>query len=244
VCGLDFTDKAYCWGYNTNDIVAHGSGVANNITPILAWTTILEGITDISIGNGNTCIVTSSNKAYCNGSNGNYESTGLATISNKLLVSGTLLFKAIYITDSHSCAITTGNEAYCWGDNVNGEIGNNSATTKFSTPQKVLGGLFFKELAPYANRGTCGITLSGKAYCWGNGSQGMIGDGVNASANKVPVAVNTTELFQSIVSSPTSVCAENSSSAVYCWGRNNGEFYTNTGVTLSTTYGTPVKVSP
>jgi hypothetical protein len=56
------------------------------------------------------------------------------------------------------------------------------------TPQLVLGGHTFKQIAPAVSH-TCAITTSGAAYCWGLNSLGELGIGTTTPSS-TPVAVS------------------------------------------------------
>ena len=76
-----------------------------------------------------------------------------------------------------------------------------------------------------SNLHTCAIASDNKAYCWGNGSGGRLGNSSTASSS-VPVAVNTTgvlagKTIKQISASNLHTCAIASDDKAYCWGYNN-----------------------
>src|SRR2546422_433456 len=137
-------------------------------------------LAEFSAGGVHTCGVTTSDGAFCWGSNSNgqlggsaaseceisyYYGTGVPCSTTAVLVAGGFTFAAVSAGRSHTCGLTTGGAAYCWGDNVQGQLGNGS-TTSSGTPVPVAGGLMFGAVS--AGDGfTCGLTASGAAYCWG-----------------------------------------------------------------------------
>ena len=126
---------------------------------------------------------------------------------------------------SNTCAVASDNKAYCWGNNIYGALGNNS-TTNFSIPvavntEGVLAGKIIKSISD-SNIHTCAIASDDKAYCWGAGSSGQLGNGTT-SMTKVPVAVNTTgvlagKTIKQISAGTSHTCAIASDDKVYCWG--------------------------
>jgi alpha-tubulin suppressor-like RCC1 family protein len=66
-----------------------------------------------------------------------------------------------------------------------------------SIPTKLPGNLRFAQLSTYG-RHTCGITLDGKAYCWGYNGWGALGSGSNATESATPMAVAGNIAFRSI----------------------------------------------
>jgi alpha-tubulin suppressor-like RCC1 family protein len=80
--------------------------------------------------------------------------------------------------------------------------------------------LFFNQISA-GDYYSCGRTMSaGKLYCWGNNSNGQLG---NASLNtkKRPTAVSSTLQFTWVSSGPSHTCAIASDAKAYCWGSNN-----------------------
>lgn len=72
---------------------------------------------------------------------------------------------------------------------------------------------------------TCGLTIAGKAYCWGRDNAGQLGNGELENQVK-PVAVEDTPdgatKYASIATGSSHTCALSTAGKVYCWG--NGEF--------------------
>jgi alpha-tubulin suppressor-like RCC1 family protein len=88
------------------------------------------------------------------------------------------------------------------------------------------------------NRTTCGVTTTGRAYCWGDGTQFQLGTG-STSGTSSPVAVNTVQTFQSINVGWGHACAVNNLGSGFCWGQNN---FGQVGDGTTTNVPTPVAV--
>ena len=72
-----------------------------------------------------------------------------------------------------------------------------------------------------AGRGyACGVTTSGRAYCWGNGYSGKLGDGTAASST-TPVAVLGGHSFSSVSAGVMDTCGITPSDQAFCWGDNH-----------------------
>ena len=126
---------------------------------------------------------------------------------------------------SRACAISLSNRAYCWGSGSSGQLGNNS-TTNSSIPVAVnttgvLAGKAIKQISTGFSH-TCAIASDDKAYCWGSGSSGQLGN--NSTTNSsIPVAVNTTgvlagKTIKQISAGTSHTCAIASDDKAYCWG--------------------------
>jgi alpha-tubulin suppressor-like RCC1 family protein len=66
----------------------------------------------------------------------------------------------------------------------------------------------------------CALSVSGVAYCWGQGSYGSLGDGSTIS-NPTPVAVHQGDLtFVALSASGQHTCGLTGGGVPYCWGLN------------------------
>ncbi len=63
----------------------------------------------------------------------------------------------------------------------------------------------------------CVLDAAGAARCWGDGDEGMLGDG-NAQTSGTPVFVAGGHIFSSIVAGDDHTCAIDTDGAAWCWG--------------------------
>lgn len=141
-------------------------------------------------------------------------------------VVGNLMSKLVVAGPGHACALTTDGVAYCWGYNGNGQLGNNDTTSVGEpAPVAVTGGLTFQSLSLSKVAGTsCGLSTSGAAYCWGENSQGQLGDGTTIR-RLTPTAVAGGLTFTSLAMGNAHVCGVATNGTAYCWGTSpNGAF--------------------
>jgi alpha-tubulin suppressor-like RCC1 family protein len=86
--------------------------------------------------------------------------------------------------------VTTDGTAYCWGYNGYGQLGNAAAQFTLDPnprPLPVSGGLTFATVSTgYLH--TCGVTTLDAVYCWGDNSEGELGDG-STTIHPTPVRV-------------------------------------------------------
>jgi prepilin-type N-terminal cleavage/methylation domain-containing protein len=125
----------------------------------------------------------------------------------------------------HNCATNSINVAYCWGYNNNGQLGNNS-TTESHVPVAVnTAGVLSGKTISSISAGdvtSCAIASDNKAYCWGHGSYGDLGNNSTAQST-VPVAVYTSGVLSGKTILSISVgsgfaCVIASDNKAYCWG--------------------------
>jgi alpha-tubulin suppressor-like RCC1 family protein len=136
---------------------------------------------------------------------------------------------------NHSCGITGSGAAWCWGANFLGQLGEGGAVTFSDEPVAVAGGHSFASLDAGAYF-TCGVTTSSAAYCWGQNSDGRLGDGTFTTSNApVPVAG---PLFSSVTAGGAHACAVEPGGAGHCWGSNgNGQLGDGTTTASNTPVG-------
>ena len=234
-CAIE-TGQAYCWGPGGGQL-GDGSTAASGIPVAVDTTSALAGKTlaQVSAGDGFTCALDTSGRAYCWGVNDHGElgdgNTAGTTEPVAVDTSGALAGKTltqISAGQQHACALDTAGKAYCWGLNIYGALGDGT-TTDSSIPvavdtSGVLAGKMLTNLAG-GETSTCALDASGAAYCWGDNDLGELGDGTTANST-VPVTVDlpgkTLTSITGSVSART-FCALDSSGSAYCWGFRNSD---------------------
>ncbi|NBT26149.1 MAG: RCC1 repeat-containing protein [Actinobacteria bacterium] len=68
---------------------------------------------------------------------------------------------------------------------------------------------------------SCGLTVAGKAYCWGDNSAGQLGDGTTGTPRTTPAAVGVGMVFASLAAGAAHTCGLTSEGVAYCWGGND-----------------------
>ena len=247
-CGLNAIGKAYCWGRGADGQLGNNGSTDSSIPVAVVAVTGLAtntlNFSSISTGDAHPCGITTAGKAYCwgNGGNGrlgsNFPSDPNLPIPTTVVgtngtTTNTLDFSSISAGDAHTCGITTAGKAYCWGYGGTGQLGNNDPNNAASKiPVAVVGTdgttispLDFSSISAGGSH-TCGITTASKAYCWGYGFNGRLGNNdPNNAASKTPVAVvgtdgtttNTLD-FSSIGAGASHTCGITTAGKAYCWG--------------------------
>ena len=229
-CATTDTAEVYCWG-RIPSTDPYGS-LLPRIMP-----------EPVQIGSGMVAVVASANSEYCS-----VDSAGLAycwtlqyyyPFSGPVVppirepVSTNLHFTTVRVAANHACGLVQSGHAYCWGSQIFGQLGDGGgAATNQSTPYPVVGGLVFESLAvgsvAHSDIGgqmggfTCGVTVGGKAYCWGSNYYAQLGSGPynNGSVNSPqPVAGGIN--FTGLRAGADHVCGLAVGGAAYCWGDNS-----------------------
>jgi alpha-tubulin suppressor-like RCC1 family protein len=242
-CAVTSAGTAYCWGNNGNGQLGDGT-TTNSTIPVLVsgehiWASIDASIS-VDGGYLHTCGVTTDGAGYCWGSN-TYGQLGDGTNTQRLepvLVTGGLMFTSISAASTHTCGVTTTGQAYCWGWNGIGQLGNGSEEDS-NVPVTVSGELTFSSISAKGFSHSCGVTTTGKAYCWGENSLGQLGDSTTINS-AVPVAVSGGLIFSSISGGRSYNCGLTSAGIGYCWGNNS---YGQLGNGTTTHSPVPVAVS-
>ena len=160
-----------------------------------------------------------------------------ATVTRVIVIK----YRSISSGTMHACDIASGGIVWCWGLNgAEGRIGNAQLgeSVMSNVPVKLPGDLRFAQLSTYG-RHTCGVTLAGKAYCWGYNGWGGLGSGSNASQSATPMEVAGNLTFRSVSAGADHTCGVTTDNRAYCWGNNDWR-QLGTGTVFS---GTPVLVS-
>lgn len=123
--------------------------------------------------------------------------------------------------DDFNCALDDNDDVYCWGSNKRGQLGNKTKDDKVSQPMKVdiTDKIDFKKIYTKAHY-ACALDENGYAYCWGDGSNGEVGNGEKGKFDK-PQKVKTDIKFNRLSMARTYTCGiAKKTNEVYCWGKS------------------------
>lgn len=201
----------------------------------------------VAAGTSHTCFLNGSGAVKCmgNGIDGQLGDGNSADSATPVQVQG-LTGGAFDVSagEDHSCAIVSDGNVMCWGKNDRGQLGdgtnNNSATPVHVS--NLSGAVAIKSSYYF----TCALVKdtdmpnSGYVKCWGENSDGQLGNGTGVDSN-VPVAVTPGALpVVDIALGGNHACRRNSDNSACCWG-NNSHYQLGDGTT--TTRLSPVPVA-
>lgn len=239
--------KAFCWGLATNGRLGNGVSTGTSTTPVAVNTGAMSGtVTAITAGDTHTCAI-GAGKAYCwgTGTNGRLGTGSTTSVSSPAAVSVSGLLAGRTVTAitagaAHSCAVADG-LAFCWGSGSNGRLGNSVTTGTYATPVAVdtttgLAGLTVTAVSAGSTH-SCAV-VGGTAYCWGQATNGRLGNAASAGNYSRPAAVATSSMAAGSVTAIdagiTHSCAVGNGTA-YCWGLNSSGQLGDNSITQRTT---------
>jgi len=249
-CGVSVEHSAYCWGGNRSGQLGDGSTSDSRVpVPVSGNLSFAE----LSPASDFTCAITMAGAAYCWGLNLNNQFGGdtVRESPTPIAVRGSVRLVSIRSSGSshHTCGLTSEGAAFCWGWNHRGQLGNGAMyDDSLQAPTPVAGGLRFRSLSVGVEH-TCGVTLDGRAYCWGRNKEGQLGSGDLSDAS-VPVPV-AGDLRWSSLSARVSLTFEHSltcgltvARALYCWGTSGAPGDVDHAFPLSRPVTRPREVHP
>lgn len=121
---------------------------------------------------------------------------------------------------NHSCVVLTSGGVKCWGNNTAGQLGNPLITVGgyFNLPVPVTGLPSAIDVAAGSEH-TCALVDGGAVWCWGDNTNGQLGDGTTTDRVN-PVQVQGLVGATQIASDGYHSCAVLIGGEVSCWGRN------------------------
>ncbi len=190
-CALREDGAPFCWGSNGYGQLGNGKTGGTSSVPVE-----VDGdhrFVQLVAGFGHYCGRKPDNSVWCWGFNslGQLGDGTRINRSSPVLATFGKQFVTITAGSVSMCGLSSTGVASCWGDGSSGTLGDGSTVTSLDhfslTPVPVLGGLQFREISGTSNT-LCGIALDNKAYCWGSGNYGIIGDGFHIHRGE-PTAV-------------------------------------------------------
>jgi alpha-tubulin suppressor-like RCC1 family protein len=239
-CGVTTDHRAYCWGTNGRGELGDGT-TTPRLTPVPGAGG--HQFRQVATTFEHTCGVSyPDNKAYCWGwnSEGQIGDGTRSTLTGHLTpvaVAGTLAFRQVSAGNLHTCGVTTDNRAFCWGLNRYGQVGDSSTAWRRVRPTRVAGMRQFRQVDA-GRYYTCAVTTGNRAFCWGYGLFGQLGNG-KPGPSRWPKAVSGGLSFERVTTGAFHACGETTLNRAYCWG-NNGTGQLGDGTTID--HPTPVAV--
>ncbi len=234
-CALDEEGAAWCWGRGVEGQLGDGTST-NRSEP----TQVAGGhrFSAIAMGAFHVCAIDTSGGTLCWGRGiGGALGDGTSQDSDvPVWVATSQEFVAVTAGDAHTCALDVAGLAYCWGRNTYGQLGTGNTNDR-AEPAAVDGGAFLAIAA--GENHTCGLGVSsgGRAWCWGRGHVGQLGnaDTSGAPAHSPVGVAGSAQLYADIAAGSNHTCVLRESGEARCWGANDGR-QLGAGLTVSRAY--------
>jgi alpha-tubulin suppressor-like RCC1 family protein len=248
-CALLSNGTLQCWGYNAEGELGNNDPTFTNSSlpvTVVGYVVPGAGVKKFVSGDYHSCALISDGTVQCwgiNGSgqlgNGSYNNSSTPVAVTGL--SGPAI--AIAAGSQFTCAVLAGGTAQCWGGDPNGELGNGTSGTDFTTPvtvQAVGGGGMLTDVVAIAagQYHTCALLASGSVACWGYNTVGELGTG-NGTSSTVPVSATDLNTLSAPVKAVAAggyhTCVLIADGQVYCVGFNDngqlGDYSTSNSAT-------------
>lgn len=203
---------------------------ANNVTAIAVHSLAIKGNAAymVAVGTTNSCGNTILGVGHCWGAFASNVLGNPAYTANRLVPSPidsspiNEAIAGISVGSTTSCAWTVTGAAWCWGVGSVGQMGNGTNTAANPSPVRVTQ----TSMGPVKkiSVGTahiCALSTSNAAWCWGNGTNGRVGNNGTSTYN-TPVAVHTTTgmtgAIVDVSAGGSQSCAVDVTGQMWCWG--------------------------
>jgi alpha-tubulin suppressor-like RCC1 family protein len=174
------------WGADAFGQLGDGANTARETPAFLPDPT---SVVDVSAGRGHSCVIAAS-KVLCFGDSafGQLGADAGASSNVPLEIAGFDTPKAIAAGGSHTCVLDQAGTVQCFGWNANGQVGDGSTDVFHGTPGTVQALSLVAEISAGKNH-TCARTDAGEIWCWGEGAEGQLGDGLSKRSSNPRHAV-------------------------------------------------------
>ncbi len=219
-CAVMMGGGVSCWGTNAFGQLGNGDNT-QRLTPINV-SGLGVAVSAIDAGGFHTCARTAVGGVLCWGNNQRGQlgdgsnTTRFTAVDVSGLSSGV---SAVSTYNAHACALVAGGGVKCWGWNQNGQLGDDSTTTRVSAVDVSGFGTVGRAVATGTFH-SCAVTIGGGVKCWGSNFFGQLGDG---STTERLTAVDVSGLSSgvtAVAAGARHTCVLTSGSAVKCWGNN------------------------
>ena len=211
-CAVTTDDRVFCWGSFYTSSSTLPVQVGGNLR-----------FRQVSASGEHACAIRyDDRRVYCWGWNA-YGQLGDGTTTSRSTprpVAGGRRFRQLTGGERHTCGLTTADEIFCWGSNRWGQVGDNSSPwVNVPQPSRIASSLHFSHVGAGTYH-TCAVTTDSRAFCWGNGKSGQIGDG-KTYLRFTPGAVAGGLLFRRLTGGRYHTCGETTTNRAYCWGSSS-----------------------
>jgi alpha-tubulin suppressor-like RCC1 family protein len=223
-CVVGWNAAVTCWGLDDPSRNSWGSvATVAGLPPAVA----------VQVHIWSTCAVLADSSVRCWGDN----SAGQLGIGvppfhgTPVAVTGLTAVSGLTVGEGDSCAVASGGVA-CWGWNQTGAAGVPIYTDQ-PLPNAITGITDAAAVAVAGEDHACAIVAAGAVECWGNGTNGQLGNG-GTDPSDTPVPVTGLTGATSIAAAYDISCVVVPGGVIKCWGGVGPTGQSNTPVTIMT----------
>jgi alpha-tubulin suppressor-like RCC1 family protein len=242
-CALLQSGMAYCWGRNDSGQLGYSSTahVGDDESVTSAGFINAGGLlSTIAAGGNHTCAVLSeSGEVRCWGQNDHgqlgrgdtesfSDSADEPTSAATSVSLGAVRATSLALGASHSCAMLADASVRCWGSNSAGELGSGSTSDDIGDePADAISAVLLGGTARQIEAGqshTCAVMTSGSVRCWGDDSNGQLGNGAASTPVTDPGAQGDLSIGGEVASiglGSQHTCALLINGQAKCWGSDS-----------------------
>jgi alpha-tubulin suppressor-like RCC1 family protein len=215
---VDGAGALFTWGANGNGQLGVGDIVDRSLAAPVAGTW-----RSIAGGSRHSCGVRDDGTLWCWGVNvhGQLGVGDTETRTVPTQVGAGTGWDEVVCGGLHTCARTATGEVWCWGANPLGQLGIGDVTGDQPLPQRVGADSDWIALAARA-RHTCGLRADHTLWCWGDNSDGQVGQGDAGGTYRSPRPVAHPDLagWAGVGTGAIHTCAIDVDGRLFCWGDN------------------------
>lgn len=205
-CARKTDGTLWCWGANGNGQLGDGTTTGQSCpsatggpckpTPVKV---ALGSVVQVAVGGHHSCARKADGTLWCWGLN-YYGQLGDGTITGQSCSGATCKPMPVQVASLgaavasvalgalHSCARKSDGTLWCWGENDTGQLGDGTLTgqsclTSICKPTPIQVSQLGAGVAEVALGGSysCALKTNGTLWCWGDNSQGQLGDGTTVA---------------------------------------------------------------
>jgi alpha-tubulin suppressor-like RCC1 family protein len=244
-CAVLANGQVRCWGLNESGQLGNGTAVPGRFpaTTVLAprgTAGPLTGVRSVVGAEGHACALLHSGQVRCWGLNelgqlgdGTDAEERRRPVAVRNVAGTANLTGVVALTASRftTCAVLSSGQARCWGNGYDGQLGAGRTVAWSNRPVVVAaaqgaGPLTGVSQIDAGDSTTCARLTSGQARCWGDGVDGVLGNGGDEPSLRPVVVRNAAGTGPLLGVRRVSVGAEHACAAiaggtVRCWGDND-----------------------
>jgi len=133
---------------------------------------------------------------------------------------GGTTWKTVACGYAHSAAIKTDGTLWTWGLNFNGQLGDNSTTSRISPVTTVGGGTIWKTVA-CGDKHSAAIKTDGTLWTWGSNSIGQLGDNSTTSRSSPVTTIGGGTTWKTVACGYAHSAAIKTDGTLWTWGNND-----------------------